>query len=147
MSQGIEPIWSNIYVKDVAKAKVTLRNPYLEEVLEKYGKNTRDTWIDIRNRDGSVQHLDFLTENEREVFKTFGEIDQYAIIDQAAIRQQFIDQSQSLNLMINPDTTPKEINGYYIHGWKNKIKTFYYQHGTNAAQQFSLDKICTSCEA
>src|SRR5690606_17860976 len=93
VSQSIEPIWSNIYVKDVAKAKVTIRNPYLKKTLAKYGKDNRETWNDIRNHDGSVQHLDFLTEHEKEVFKTFSEINQYVVIDQAAIRQQFIDQS------------------------------------------------------
>jgi len=147
VSQSIEPIWSNNYVKDVAKAKVTIRNPYLKEVLAKYGRDDRETWNSIRDHDGSVQHLDFLTDHEREVFKTFSEIDQYVILDQAAIRQQFIDQSQSLNLMINPDTSAKEINDLYLFAWRNGVKTLYYQHGTNAAQQFSKDKICMMCEA
>lgn len=147
VSQSIEPIWSNIYVKDVAKAKVTIRNPYLQEVLKKYGKDDRDTWNSIRDHDGSVQHLDFLTDHEKEVFKTFSEIDQYVILDQAAIRQQFIDQSQSLNIMVNPKMSAKEINELYLFAWKNGVKTLYYQHGTNAAQQFSKDKICIMCEA
>src|SRR5690625_615239 len=147
VSQSIEPIWSNNYVKDVAKAKVTVRNPYLKEVLAKYGKDNRETWNNIRDHDGSVQQLDFLTDHEREVFKTFSEIDQYVILDQATIRQQFIDQSQSLNLMINPDTSAKEINDLYLFAWRNGVKTLYYQHGTNAAQQFSKDKICMMCEA
>lgn len=147
VSQSIEPIWSNIYVKDVAKAKVTIRNPYLKNTLAKYGKDNRETWADIRNHDGSVQHLDFLSDHEREVFKTFSEIDQYVILDQAAIRQQFIDQSQSLNLMINPNVSAKEINGLLMFAWENGVKTLYYQHGTNAAQQFSKDKICIMCEA
>src|SRR5690625_4597521 len=141
VSQSIEPIWSNTYVKDVAKAKVTIRNPYLKEALAKYGKDTREVWNSIRENDGSVQHLDFLTDHEREVFKTFSEIDQYVVIDQAAIRQQFIDQSQSLNLMINPNVSAKEINDFDVFAWKNGVKTLYYQHGTNAAQQFSKDKI------
>ena len=73
VSQSVEPIWSNNYVKDVAKVKTTIKNQYLEEVLEKYGKNNRETWIDIQNHDGSVQHLDYLTQNEKDVFKTFSE--------------------------------------------------------------------------
>jgi len=116
-------------------------------VLAKYGRDNRETWNSIRDHDGSVQHLDFLSDHEREVFKTFSEIDQYVILDQAAIRQQFIDQSQSLNLMINPDTSAKEINDLYLFAWRNGVKTLYYQHGTNAAQQFSKDKICMMCEA
>lgn len=148
VSQSIEPIWSNNYVKDVAKTKVTIRNPQLEKVLEGYGKNDRDTWISIREADGSVQHLDFLADHEKEVFKTFSELDQFMIVQQAAIRQQFIDQSQSLNVMINPlQTTAKEMNELYIFAWENGVKSLYYQHGTNAAQQLSKSKLCVNCEA
>ena len=147
VSQSIEPIWSNNYVKDVAKSKVTIKNVYLEEILEKLGKNTRDVWTDIRNHDGSVQHLDFLSDHEKEVFKTFSEIDQYVVLDQAAIRQQFIDQSQSLNIMVNPTVSAKEINELYLFAWRNGVKSLYYQHSTNAAQQFSKDKLCIVCEA
>lgn len=147
VSQSIEPIWSNNYVKDVAKAKVTIRNPYLKEALAKYDKDTREVWNNIREHDGSVQQLDFLSDLEREVFKTFSEIDQYVILDQAAIRQQFIDQSQSLNIMVNPKVSAKEINDLYLFAWRNGVKTLYYQHSTNAAQQFSKDKICSTCEA
>jgi ribonucleoside-diphosphate reductase alpha chain len=147
VSQSIEPVWSNIYVKDVAKTKVTIRNPFLEEVLERNGKNDRDTWNDIRDHDGSVQHLDFLSELEKEVFKTFSELDQYSVIQQAAIRQQFIDQSQSLNLMINPKMSAKEMNALLIFAWENGVKSLYYQHSTNAAQQFNKEKVCTTCEA
>ena len=146
VSQSIEPIWSNNYVKDVAKAKVTIRNPHLQEVLATYGKDTREVWNSIRDHDGSVQHLAFLSDHEKDVFKTFSEINQYVIIDQAAIRQQFIDQSQSLNVMINPNVSAKEINDIYLYAWENRVKTLYYQHGTNAAQQFSKDKLCAVCE-
>jgi ribonucleoside-diphosphate reductase alpha chain len=147
VSQSIEPIWSNIYVKDVAKAKVTIRNPYLKKVLGSYDKDTREVWNSIRDNDGSVQHLNFLTDKEREVFKTFSEIDQYVVLDQASTRQLFLDQSQSLNLMINPKMSAKKINELYLFAWENNIKTLYYQHSTNAAQQFSKDKLCTNCEA
>jgi ribonucleoside-diphosphate reductase alpha chain len=147
VSQSIEPIWSNSYVKDVAKTKVTIQNPYLKKLLQEKGRDTREVWIDIRNHDGSVQHLDFLTEYEKQVFKTFSEINQFTILDQASIRQKFIDQSQSLNIMVNPKTTAKEINELYLFAWENGVKTLYYQHSTNAAQQFNKDKICVVCEA
>ena len=148
MSQSIEPIWSNNYVKDVAKAKVTIQNPYLKEVLKKYGKDDRETWIDIRNHDGSIQHLDFLTDHEKEVFKTFPEINQYEIINQASVRQRYIDQAQSLNIMVNPlQTSAKELNELYLYAWENDIKTLYYQHGTNAAQQLYQSSVCLACEA
>ena len=147
VSQSIEPIWSNNYIKDIAKAKIEIKNQYLEEVLEKYGKNDRETWVDIRNHDGSVQHLDYLTENEREVFKTFSEINQYEVINQASIRQRYIDQSQSLNIMVNPATSTKDINALHIYAWENGIKTLYYQHSTNAAQALFRSSVCLACEA
>ena len=147
VSQSIEPQFSNVYVKDVAKAKVTIHNPYLKKVLASYGKDNRETWLNIRDNDGSVQHLDFLTQREKDVFKTFAEIDQYVVLEQASMRQQFIDQGQSLNIMVNPKMSAKEINALYIYAWQNGVKTLYYQHSTNAAQQFSKDKLCASCEA
>lgn len=148
VSQGIEPIWSNCYVKDVAKLKVTIKNPLLVELLENKGKNTRDVWESIRNNDGSVQHLDFLSDQEREVFKTFPEINQMTVIQQAAARQMYIDQGQSLNIMLHPDTPVKDINAIYIEAWKLGIKALYYQHSMNAAQQFNRKLItCESCEA
>lgn len=147
VSQGIEPVWSNCYVKDIQKIKTTIKNPFLRKLLESKGKNTDDVWHDIRNHDGSVQHLDFLSDDEKEVFKTYPEIDQMAIINQAAVRQEFIDQGQSLNLLIHPDTPVKTINEFYINAWKMGIKTLYYQHSMNAAQQLNLKKICKACEA
>ena len=147
VSQSIEPLWSNNYVKDVAKAKVTVQNEYLRDVLKKYGKDNRETWIDIRNHDGSVQHLDYLTQNEKDVFKTFSEINQYEIINQASVRQKYIDQGQSLNIMINPKTSTKELNELHLYAWENGIKTLYYQHTTSAAQEFYRSSVCLSCEA
>ena len=147
VSQSIEPISSNNYVKDVAKAKVTIHNPYLKEVLQKYDKDTRETWADIRNHDGSVQHLDYLTDKEKEVFKTFSELNQYEIINQASVRQKYIDQGQSLNIMVNPKTSAKELNELHLYAWENGIKTLYYQHSTNAAQQFYQSSVCLACEA
>ncbi|HZJ86677.1 MAG TPA: hypothetical protein VFC75_00500, partial [Erysipelothrix sp.] len=148
VSQSIEPLFSNNYVKDLAKAKVTIRNPYLETLLEEKGKNTRDIWLSIRDYDGSVQHLDFLSAEEKDVFKTFSELNQYEIVEQAATRQQYLDQSQSLNIMVNPkQTPPKELNALYMYAWELGVKSLYYQHGTNAAQQFSQGKLCAVCEA
>jgi ribonucleoside-diphosphate reductase alpha chain len=148
VSQSIEPVWSNCYVKDIAKMKVTIKNSFLEELLEKKGKNTKEVWRSIRDNDGSVQHIDFLTKNEKDVFKTFAETDQMVIIEQAATRQNYIDQGQSLNLMINPLTPIKDINNFYIQAWKLGIKTLYYQHSMNAAQELGRKKgqTCTTCE-
>ena len=146
VSQGIEPIWSNIYVKDIAKIKTTIKNPFLVKLLEEKGMDTPEVWKQIRDRDGSVQDLDFLSENEKEVFKTYAEIDQMSIIYQAANRQNHIDQGQSLNIIIHPDTTTKEINKIHVTAWKLGLKSLYYQHSMNAAQKFKQKKECESCE-
>ena len=148
VSPSIEPNNSNYYVKDLAKGKFTYKNPYLEGVLEKYGKNTREVWQSILVKGGSVLHLDFLTELEKDVFKTFGEISQKEIIIQAAARQKFIDQGQSINLMIHPKTPPKETNQLLIFAWESGIKSLYYHRGTNPAQDLSRNLLtCASCEA
>ena len=146
VSQGIEPIWSNIYVKDIAKIKTTIKNPFLIDLLEEKGMNTPEVWKQIRDRDGSVQDLDFLSQNEKDVFKTYSEIDQLAIIYQAANRQNHIDQGQSLNIIIHPDTSTKEINKIHVTAWKLGLKSLYYQHSMNAAQKFKQKKDCESCE-
>lgn len=148
VSQSIEPFKSNYYVKDLAKSVTTFRNPFLQKLLEEKGQDTATVWRSILERDGSVQHLDFLDEDEKKVFKTFSEISQLDIIAQAATRQKWIDQSQSLNLMIHPDTPTKDLNALHIAAWSRGIKTLYYQHSINAAQQFSRDLLtCSSCEA
>ena len=146
VSQGIEPIWSNIYVKDIAKIKTTVKNPFLIKLLKEKGMDTPDLWRDIRDRDGSVQHLDFLSENEKDTFKTYSEIDQLVIIYQAANRQNHLDQGQSLNIIVHPDTPTKEINKIHITAWKLGLKSLYYQHSMNAAQKFKQKKECESCE-
>ena len=146
VSQGIEPIWSNIYVKDIAKIKTTIKNPFLIKLLKEKAMDTPEVWRDIRDRDGSVQHLDFLSENEKEVFKTYSEIDQLVIIYQAANRQNYIDQGQSLNIIVHPDTSTKEVNKIHVTAWKLGLKSLYYQHSMNAAQKFKQKKDCESCE-
>lgn len=147
VSQGIEPIWSNVYVKDIAKIKTTIRNPFLEKLLEEKGQNTMEVWRSIRDYDGSVQHLDFLTQEEKDVFKTYSEIDQLDIIYQAANRQNHIDQGQSVNIIVHPEMPAKEINHIHITAWKLGLKSLYYQHSMNAAQKFAQKKDCVSCEA
>lgn len=153
VSQSIEPIWSNCYVKDMAKLKITIKNPVLQTLLQSLGKDDKKTWDSIKKHDGSVQHLDFLTDEQKNIFRTFAEINQSAIINQAAIRQEFIDQAQSLNLMIPPDMPTKEINKLLVDAWQLGVKTLYYQHSMNSAQAFARKKLqlndlaCVSCEA
>ena len=148
VSPSIEPLASNYFVKDLAKGVFTYRNPWLVEVLEKHGKNDDETWDNILMRKGSVQHLDFLTENEKNVFKTFSEISPLNVVQQAAARQAYIDQSQSLNLMIPHEAPVKDINALIIEGWRLGVKTFYYQRSSNPAQELVRDIMtCVSCEA
>ncbi|MRT15527.1 ribonucleoside-diphosphate reductase subunit alpha [Vitellibacter sp. q18] len=147
VSQGIEPIWSNVYVKDIAKIKTTIKNPFLEKLLEEKGMNTLEVWRNIRDYDGSVQHLDFLTDEEKDVFKTYSEIDQMDLIYQAANRQNHIDQGQSVNIIVHPEMPVKDINKIHVTAWKLGLKSLYYQHSMNAAQKFAQKKDCASCEA
>ena len=141
VSQGIEPIWSNCYIKDVAKMKVVIKNPTLIDLLVEKGKDTKEVWDSIRDADGSVQHLDFLSEQEKAVYRTFAELDQSRVIELAADRQKYIDQGQSLNVMVAPDTPVKDINRLYIQAWQQGCKALYYQHSMNAAQQLTRKKI------
>jgi ribonucleoside-diphosphate reductase alpha chain len=150
VSQSIEPEFSNYYVKDLAKSKTTIKNPYLKKLLKKYDKDIEEIWDSIQKADGSVQHLKFMTQEEREVFKTFAEINPHAIIDQAAVRQEYIDQAQSINLMMPASVPVKEINALMLYAHDMGIKTLYYQFGMSQAQELSRKKVmnetCVSCE-
>lgn len=148
VSPSIEPLASNYFTKDLAKGKFTYRNPYLKDVLIEHNKDDQETWLNILKHGGSVQQLDFLTDHERSVFKTFSEITPLVIVQQAAARQKYIDQAQSLNIMIHPDVSPKDVNALLIEGWKLGVKTFYYQRSANPAQELVRDIMnCASCEA
>lgn len=148
VSEGIEPNKSNYYIKDLQKGKFSIKNNYLEKLLEEKGQNTSEVWVSILKKSGSVSHLEFLTQHEKDVFKTFSEISQKEIIVQAAQRQKFIDQGQSLNLMIHPSIPIKDVNALIIEAWKLGVKGLYYQISVNAAQEFSRNILsCSSCES
>lgn len=145
-SQSIEPYASNYYIKKTAKVKHAVKNPFLKDLLVKKGMDTVEVWESILQRSGSVQHLSFLDEQEKLVFRTFMEISQMEIIIQAAARQKYIDQAQSLNLMIHPKTPTKDINTLLLKANELGVKTLYYQLGQNAAQEFARDILfCESC--
>lgn len=148
LSEGIEPLKSNYLSVIRAKIQVEVKNPILEEVLEKYGKNNRDTWLSILQNNGSVQHLDFLSDHEKNVFKCFYEISQVDLIKLAAQRQKWIDQSQSLNIMIHPKMSPKDINELHLLAFDEGIKSLYYSYSINAVQEFNRELLmsCSSCE-
>lgn len=147
-SQSIEPYRSNYYVKDVAKVKCTIRNKHLKKYLQSVEKDDEDTWLSILRNGGSVQHIEWMDEHTKKVFRTFNEIPQLDVIKLAGERQKFLDQGQSLNLMIHPQMPVRDINNLHIEAWKSGIKTLYYQHSINAAQEFNRELLtCSSCES
>lgn len=147
VSPSVEPFKSNYYVKDLAKIKTVYKNPFLEKLLQEKGLDNDETWESILHNDGSVQHLDGLNEHEKEVFKTFAEISQLSVIQQAAQRQKYIDQGQSINLMIHPATPARDLNQLYLTAEELGLKSIYYQNSMSAAQVFNRNLLsCSSCE-
>ncbi|TWP22726.1 ribonucleoside-diphosphate reductase subunit alpha [Apibacter muscae] len=147
-SPGIEPFSSNYYKAGLSKGNFMRKNKYLDELLTEKGINNEDTWRSIMLNGGSVQHLSELTYEEKQVFKTFKEISQLEIVQQAAIRQKYVDQSQSLNLNIPSDLPVKDVNRLIIEAWKLGIKTLYYQRSQSVAKELVLNLVsCSSCES
>ncbi|WP_289333028.1 ribonucleoside-diphosphate reductase subunit alpha [Mannheimia haemolytica] len=147
VSPSVEPFKSNYYVKDLAKIKTVYKNPFLEKLLQEKGLDTEEIWTSILQNDGSVQHLEQLSEHEKEVFKTFAEISQLSVIQQAAQRQKYIDQGQSINVMIHPATPARDLNQLYLTAEELGLKSIYYQNSMSAAQVFNRNLLsCSSCE-
>ena len=147
-SPGIEPFASNYYKAGLAKGNFMRKNKYLTKLLEEKGLDNEDVWRDIMLNHGSVQHMSQLTQEEKDVFKTFKEISPMEIVTQAAQRQQYIDQAQSLNLNI-PSTMPiKDVNKVMIEAWKMGVKTLYYQRSQSVSKELMINFVnCSSCEA
>lgn len=147
-SPGIEPFSSNYYKAGLAKGNFMRKNKYLKLLLHEKNQDNEEVWRSIMLNHGSVQHLTFLSEHEKNIFKTFKEISQYEIILQASIRQKYIDQSQSLNLNIPSNLPIKEVNRLLIEAWKLGIKTLYYQRSQSVSKEFVNQLVtCSSCEA
>lgn len=147
-SPGIEPFSSNYYKAGLAKGNFMRKNKYLKQLLIEKGLDTEDTWRSIMLNHGSVQHLPLLSSEEKSIFKTFKEISQLEIIQQASVRQKFIDQAQSLNLNIPSNLPVKEVNRLMIEAWKLGVKTLYYQRSQSVSKEFISEIItCSSCEA
>lgn len=150
-SQGIEPVAANVYMDDDAKGLHIRRNPVLERYLDVVGLNTPSIWDRIAEDKGSVQSITELTEDARDVFKTFKEINQLELIRQAAVRQQYIDQGQSINLAFFQDASAKWINQVHIEAWKLGLKSLYYLRSesilrADSKQQRDLYSECLMCE-
>lgn len=125
-SACIEPIPANIYTHKTLSGSDSVKNPYLEKLLQSYGKDTTEVWNSILEKEGSVQHLDFLSDDEKAVFKTSFEIDQRWLLELAGDRAPFIDQAQSLNLFIHADTEKWDLLMLHYRAWELGIKSLYY---------------------
>ena len=148
VSPGIEPYSSNYFKAGLAKGNFIRKNKYLQELLKTKNQDTEEVWREIMLKGGSVQSLECLTQEEKEVFKTFKEISQYEIISQAALRQRYIDQSQSLNVNIPFEIPIKDVNKLFIEAWRQGVKTLYYQRSSSVAKEQLTNIVsCTSCEA
>jgi len=147
LSEGIEPHKSNYNEKKLAKIQVEFKNRELQKILQDLGKDSRDVWESIMENNGSVQHLDFLSEHHKDVFKTFSEISQVDVIDLAAQRGKYIDMGQSVNIMIHPDTPAKDVIKLHLDSFEKGLKSLYYQYSINSAQEFNKNlTTCSTCE-
>lgn len=147
-SPGIEPFASNYYKAGLAKGNFMRKNKYLAKLLEEKGLDNEDVWREIMLNHGSVQHMKELSQIEKDVFKTFKEISPMEIITQAAQRQQYIDQAQSLNLNIPASLAIKDVNNLMIEAWKMGVKTLYYQRSQSVSKELMVNFVtCSSCEA
>ena len=151
VSQGVEPLAGNVYVDDDAKGLHIRRNPYLENLLISKGKNLPEIWDQISEDKGSVQNIRSLTKEEKEVFLTFKEINQLELVRQAAVRQEYLDQGQSINLAFFQDAPAKWINQVHIEAWKLGLKALYYLRSesnlrADSKMQRDLYSECLACE-
>lgn len=125
-SPGIDPISANVFLQKTLSGSFTVRNRHLAKLLQKYGRDTDDVWSSITLSKGSVQHLDFLTQDEKDVFKTAFEIDQRWVVEHAADRAPFICQSQSVNLFLPADVHKRDLVRIHYEAWKKGVKSLYY---------------------
>lgn len=148
-SLGIEPFKSNYFIKALAGIQSVFKNKYLEKLLEEKGKNTSEVWETILKNLGSVQHLDFLSKQEKAIFRTASEISPKDILTLAAGRQVFIDMAQSINLFNRPNYTLKDIYDMHMYAFENGIKTLYYffpQAHAALDQNGESWSTCESCQ-
>ena len=125
-SPGVEPVAANSYTHKTLSGSFNVRNRYLVELLEKHGKNNEDVWSGITTNQGSVSDLDFLTDHEKDVFKTAFELDQKWIIELSGDRTPHISQAQSINLFLAADVHKKELHKIHFDAWKKGLKSLYY---------------------
>jgi len=125
-SPGVEPVAANSYTHKTLSGSYNVRNKYLKKVLEKYGKDNDEIWSSITTNQGSVEHLDFLTNSEKDVFKTAFELDQKWIVELGADRTTYVSQAQSINIFLPADVHKKELHKIHFQAWKKGLKSLYY---------------------
>jgi len=125
-SPGVEPVAANSYTHKTLSGSYNVRNKYLVKILEKYKKNNEEIWSSITTNQGSVSHLDFLTDLEKDVFKTAFELDQKWIVDLGADRTPYISQAQSINIFLPADVHKRELHQIHFQAWKKGLKSLYY---------------------
>jgi len=125
-SPGVEPIAANSYTHKTLSGSYNVRNRYLEKILKKYDKNNEEIWSSITTNQGSVSHLDFLTDLEKDVFKTAFELDQKWVVELGADRTPYISQAQSINIFLPADVHKKELHQIHFQAWKKGLKSLYY---------------------
>lgn len=151
-SPGIEPVAANAYTHKTLSGSFPVKSPYLEKLLEERGQNTEDTWSSIYTAEGSVQHLDFLTDDEKMVFKTAFELDQRWLIEHAADRTPFVCQAQSLNVFLPANVHKADLHGIHMEAWKKGVKSLYYcrsksiQRAESAASWAKAKKVANDGE-
>ncbi|MDA8764529.1 ribonucleoside-diphosphate reductase subunit alpha [Candidatus Pelagibacter bacterium] len=139
-SPGIEPIAANSFTHKTLSGSFNVRNKYLKKILEKYNKDTDDVWSSITTNQGSVSHLDFLTAEEKDTFKTAFEIDQRWIIELGADRTPHISQAQSINVFIPADIHKKELHDIHFQAWKKGLKSLYYCRSKSIQRAENVNK-------
>tara|TARA_E500000331_G_scaffold298089_1_gene297723 strand:- start:167 stop:2098 length:1932 start_codon:yes stop_codon:yes gene_type:complete len=125
-SPGVEPVAANSYTHKTLSGSYNVKNRYLKNILEKYGKNNDEVWSSITTNQGSVNHLDFLSQNEKDVFKTAFELDQRWIVELGADRTPYISQAQSINIFLPADVHKKDLHQIHFQAWKKGLKSLYY---------------------
>lgn len=133
-SPSIEPWKANVFLSEGRAGSILIKNKYLEQYLESIDRNTKKVWDSILKNEGSVQHLDFLSDKVKDVFKTAMELDQMKLVVLVADRTPFICQSQSFNVFINNKMTAQELSDIHLLGWKKGVKSFYYCRGDSTSK-------------
>ena len=125
-SPGVEPVAANSFTHKTLSGSYSVRNKYVQKILEKHGRNDEETWSSITTNQGSVAHLDFLSSQEKDVFKTAFELDQKWIVELAAERTPYISQAQSINIFLPADIHKKDLHQIHFQAWKKGLKSLYY---------------------